>query len=229
MIKEIPKYERPREKLLLNGVKSLSNSELLAIIIKSGTKGKSALEIANEILNNINSLNDLKDLELLELIKVKGLGNVKAMEILASIELGKRIILEKTYRKELRTASDIFEEYKHDFNYDVEHFVALYFDNKCHVICKKELFIGDNKVLLVKPNEIFKYAIKIGSQAIVVMHNHPSGNPTPSKQDITFTNSLIKMARAMEIILLDHIIIGDSYYSFNENGKILWYNIYWWL
>ena len=226
MIKEIPKYERPREKLLLNGVKSLSNSELLAIIIKSGTKGKSAIEIANEILNNINSLKDLKDMELLELIKVKGLGEVKAMEIIASIELGKRIILEKTYRKELRSAKEIFEEYKHDLKYDVEHFIALYFDNKCHLICKKELFVGDNKVLLVKPNEIFKYALKIGSQAVVVIHNHPSGDPTPSNQDIIFTKSLVKMARATEIVLLDHIIIGDDYYFFNENNKIVWYNIF---
>ena len=220
MIKEIPKYERPREKLLLNGVKSLSNNELLAIIIKSGTKGKSAIEISKEILNNINSLRDLKDLELLELTKIKGIWNVKAMEILASIELGFRIISEKTQKKLLGSPYEIYEEYKHDLDYKVEHFIAIYFDNKCHVICKKDLFVGDNNILVPNPNELFRYAIKIGSQAVVVMHNHPSGDPTPSKADISYTHKLMKMANALNIVLLDHIIVGNYYYSFSENGKL---------
>jgi len=220
MIKEIPKYERPREKLLLNGVKSLSNKELLAIIIKSGTKGKSAIELAEEILNSINSLKELKNLELLELNRIKGLGNVKAMEILASIELGLRIISEKTIKKQLSSPSEIYEEYKHRLDYNTEHFIALYFDTKCHVIMEKEIFIGDNNLLILKPNEIFRYAIKIGSQAIVVMHNHPSGDATPSNADIAFTNKLVKMGNALNIVIMDHIIIGNNYYSFTENGKM---------
>lgn len=220
MIKEIPKYERPREKLLLNGVKSLSNKELLAIIIKSGTKGKSAIEIAEEILNSINSLKELKDLELLELNKIKGLGDVKAMEIIASIELGLRIVSEKTFNKQLASPYEIYEEYKHRLDYNNEHFIALYFDNKCHVIAEKELFIGDNNILLLKPNEIFRYAIKIGSQAIVIMHNHPTGDATPSKADIAFTNKLVKMGNALNVVIMDHIIIGNYYYSFTENGKM---------
>ena len=220
MIKEIPKYERPREKCLLNGIKSLSNKELLAIIIKSGTKGKSAIEISNEILNNINSLKELKDLELLELTKIKGLGQVKAIEILASIELGFRIISEKTQNKILASPYEIYEEYKHDLDYNTEHFIAIYFDNKCHAICKKDLFVGDNNILTPKPNEIFRYAIKIGSPAIVVMHNHPSGDTTPSRADINFTKNLIKMGNALNIVILDHIIVGNYYYSFSENDKL---------
>lgn len=220
MIKEMPKYERPREKLLTNGIKTLSNMELLAIIIKSGTKGKSAIEISDEILNSINSLKDLNDLELLELTKIKGLGKVKAMEILASIELGRRITIEKTYRKQLLTAIDIFDEYKHDLEYTTEHFLAIYFDSKCHVICTKELFKGDIKNTILNPGEIFKYAIKIGAPALVVLHNHPTGDPTPSKADIEFTESLKDYSCVTDITLLDHIIVGDYYYSFNEDGKI---------
>ena len=220
MIKELPVYERPREKLLRNGISSLSNMELLAIIIKNGTKGKSAIEISDEILKSLNSLKYLNRLELLELTKIKGLGEVKAMEILASIELGKRIAMEKTYRKKLMSPTEIFNEYKHDLEYPVEHFVALYFDAKCHVICKKEIFVGDIKTLALNPNEIFKYAIKIGAPAVVIMHNHPTGDPTPSKADIEFTNLVKDISEITNITLLDHIIVGTHYYSFGEDGKI---------
>ena len=221
MIKEIPKYERPREKMLKNGCKALSNRELLAIIIKSGVKGKSAIELADEILYSINSLNDLKDLELLELTKIKGLGNVKAMEILCAIELGKRIALEKNSKKRLTNSSEIYLAYKdYLLDFKVEHFIAIYFDSKCHVLAMKHLFSGDTNMVFAKPNEIFRYAIKIGAPAVVVMHNHPSGDSTPSRNDYEFTENLIGMAEATNILLLDHIIVGNSYYSFNDNGFI---------
>lgn len=220
MIKEIPKYDRPREKMIKNGINTLSNTELLAIIIKSGTKGKSALEISNEILHSINSLKDLRELELLELTNIKGVGVVKAMEILASIELGKRIALEKISRKKLRSAFEIFNEYKNYLDFPVEHFIAIYFDNKCNVICMKELVSGNPSEVGLKPNEIFKYAIKINAPALVVMHNHPSGDATPSIKDISYTENLKLLAEATNITLLDHIIVGNYYYSFNENGKL---------
>ena len=142
------------------------------------------------------------------------------MEILASIELGRRITIEKTYRKQLLSAIDIFDEYKHDLEYNTEHFLAIYFDSKCHVICTKELFKGDIKSTILNPSEIFKYAIKIGAPALAVLHNHPTGDPTPSKADIEFTESLKDYSSITDIALLDHIIVGDYYYSFNEDGKI---------
>lgn len=221
MIKDVPIYERPREKMLKNGVATLSNRELLAIIIKSGTKGKSAIEIAEEILYSINSLKDLKDLELLEITKIKGVGKVKAMEIICAIELGKRIALEKRERIQLTNASEIYKEYKDELiDYKVEHFIAIYFDTKCHVLAMKHLFSGDTNMVYARPNEIFRYAIKIGAPALVVMHNHPSGDCRPSENDLEFTESLRVMAEAMDIALLDHIIVGNSYYSFNDNGFI---------
>ena len=220
MIKEIPKYERPREKLLLNGVKSLSNNELLAIIIKSGTKGKSALEISNEILHNINKLKDLKDIELMELKKIKGLGSVKAMEIIASIELGYRIINDKTSNKQYTSSKELYEEFKFMLDKKVETFIALYFDSKCHLISYKELFMGDYTLISPKPNEIFKYALKSSASGVVVMHNHPSGDPTPSISDMEFTSNLSKIAELMNVLLLDHIIVGNTYYSFQEEGML---------
>ncbi|MBP5445878.1 MAG: DNA repair protein RadC [Acholeplasmatales bacterium] len=220
MIKEIPKYERPREKLLKNGIKTLSNTELLAIILKSGTKGKSVIDLSNEILYSINSLKDLNDLELLEITKIKGVGKVKAMEILASIELGRRIYLEKNDKIRFKTSKEIYLIYKDILNYSVEHFYVLYFDSKLNLICEKDLFTGDSNLVIPKPNEIFKYAIKIGAQSFVIMHNHPSGDPKPSKKDIIFTSDIKIMSETMNILLLDHIIIGDDYYSFLENGKI---------
>ena len=220
MIKEIPEFERPREKMLKNGVKSLSNIELLAIIIKSGVKGKSAIELAEEILYSLNSLKDLKDLELHEITKIKGVGEVKAMEIICAIELGKRISLEKKNRKKLKTSREIFEAYKDSLDFTTEHSIAIYFDSKCNVICEKEVFKGDINGIHAKPNEIFRYAIKIGAPAIVVLHNHPSGDPTPSDEDYNYTKSLEALADATNIVLLDHIIIGNTYYSFNDNGLL---------
>ena len=220
MIKEIPKCERPREKLLNNGVKSLSNIELLAIIIKSGVKGKSAIELSEEILYSLNSLKDLKDLEIEEITKIKGLGIVKAMEIICAIELGKRIVLEKQKVKKYTSSNEIFEAYRHELDFKTEHFIAIYFDSKCNVICKKDIFSGDVNSIGAKPNEIFRYAIKLGAPALVVMHNHPSGDPTPSKSDFDYTNNLVSLAEATNIVLLDHIIVGNTYYSFNDNGLL---------
>lgn len=219
MIKDVPKYERPREKMLEKGVESLSNRELLAIILKSGTKGKSAIEIAEEILYSINSLNDLKDIELLEITKIKGVGIVKAMEIICAIELGKRMALERKEKKKLRNALEIYLAYKsYLVDYKVEHFIAIYFDSKCNVLTMKHLFSGDTNMVLANPNEIFRYAIKISAQGVVVMHNHPSGDATPSDNDRDFTLKLLEIADATNIILLDHIIVGNNYYSFNDNG-----------
>ena len=224
MIKEIPKYERPREKMLKNGIKSLSNAELLAIILKNGTKGKSVLELANEILYSINSLNDLKDLELNEVTKIKGIGKVKAMEIMASIELGLRIVTNKNKKIKYNNAKEIFEAYRYELNYPVEHFACLYFDAKLNLISKKDLFSGDINTMPIKPNEIFKYAIKNNATGIVILHNHPTGDATPSLSDINFTNDIKLLADATNIIFLDHIIIGDDYYSFHENIRI-WKNV----
>ena len=220
MIKEIPKYERPREKLLREGVSNLSNVELLAVIIKSGIKGKSALELSEEILYSLNSLNDLKDLELQEITNIKGVGLVKAMEIICAIELGKRIANERKVGKRLKSSKEIYDAYKGFLDYKNERFIAIYFDSKCNVICMKELFSGDANTLRLKPNEIFRYAIKIGSPAVVVMHNHPTGDPTPSDGDIEYTDRLQVLAQATNIVLLDHIIVGSTYYSFADNGLL---------
>ena len=220
MIKEIPKYERPREKLLREGVSNLSNIELLAVIIKSGIKGKSALELSEEILYSINSLKELKDLELQEITNIKGVGLVKAMEIICAIELGKRISNERKINKKLKSPKEIYEAYKGYLDYKTEHFIAIYLDSKCNVITMKEICSGDVNTIRLSPNEIFRYAIKIGSSSVVVMHNHPTGDPTPSNADIEYTEKLQVMANAINVLLLDHIIVGNTYYSFADNGLL---------
>lgn len=220
MIKEMPIYERPREKLMLNGVKKLSNIELLAIIIKNGTKGKSAMEISQEILYSLSSLSELKDLELLEIMKVKGIGKVKGMEILCAIELGKRILNHSDRKANFKNAQNIFEFLRFKLDYPQEHFMVLYLDNKCNLLIDKELFVGNRSQVIASPNEIFKYALKIGATGVVLAHNHPSGDPTPSKADIELTKEISKVGKVMNVFVLDHVIIGYDYYSFNEHKII---------
>ena len=142
------------------------------------------------------------------------------MEIICAIELGKRISNERKVGIRLKSSKEIYEAYKGFLDYKNEHFIAIYFDSKCNVICMKQLFSGDVNTLRLSPNEIFRYAIKIGSPAIVVMHNHPTGDPTPSNGDIEYTDKLQVMASATNIILLDHIIVGNTYYSFADNGLL---------
>lgn len=218
MIKEMPLYERPREKLINNGVSSLSNIELLAIIIKNGTRGKSAVELSSEILYSINSLSDLKDIELLEIVKIKGIGKVKAMEILCAIELGKRILNHSEEKMIFNNAKTVFTYLKHRLDYPQEHFVVMYLNQKCCLLTLKELFVGSKSQVLASPNEIFKYAIKIGAVSIILSHNHPSGDSTPSNADIKITKEITDIGKSMNILVLDHIIIGDEYYSFNEHN-----------
>lgn len=220
-IKEIPKNERPREKLKELGVSNLTNKELLAIILKTGTKNKNVEDLALEILNKYK-LNELKEISINELIKIKGIGEVKAIEIITAIELGKRIF---SYpKKELKTfhnPKEIWKYYKYLFiDKKQELFYCLYFDNKQRIIGKKLLFIGTINQSIIHPREIFKEAYKLSASSIICLHNHPSNDITPSKEDVDFTKKIIEIGKIQGIPILDHIIITDNlYYSFYEQNK----------
>ncbi len=219
-IKEIPQSERPREKLIQNGVEGLTNIELLAIILKNGTKNKSVIEISKELIYSIDDINALKDLSIKDLIKYEGIGMVKAIEIVASIELGRRVLAYRNRDISFKTANDVFlylKEYQHKSQ---EHFIALYLDSKCQLISKKLIYIGTQNKILFNTTDILKEAIRLSSVGIIIAHNHPSGDPTPSKEDIKNTLMINDACKIMQIELLDHIIIGNTYYSFGENGKI---------
>lgn len=222
-IKEIPKEERPRERLKEVGVEQLTNVEILSIILKTGTKNKNVKDLAIDILNHYD-LNKLKDISINDLMKIKGIGEVKAVELLASIELGKRILLKDVKKLEiLDNPKIIWESSRYLLNdKKQEYFYCLYFDNKQRLIERKLLFMGTINRSITHMREIFKEAYKLSASSIVCIHNHPSNDVTPSKEDIKFTKNLFKTGELQGIPVADHIIIGDdSYYSFYEHINIL--------
>ena len=222
-IKEIPKEERPRERLKEVGVEQLTNVEILSIILKTGTKNKNVKDLAIDILNHYD-LNKLKDISINDLMKIKGIGEVKAIELLASIELGKRILLKDVKKLEILDNPKIIWESSRYLlnNKKQEYFYCLYFDNKQRLIERKLLFMGTINRSVTHMREIFKEAYKLSASSIVCIHNHPSNDVTPSKEDIKFTKNLFKTGELQGIPVADHIIIGDdSYYSFYEHINIL--------
>lgn len=218
-IKDIPKEERPRERLLKYGVKSLSNEELLSIILKTGTKKYSVKTLSMILLSEINDISELKNMTYNKLVKIDGIGNVKASEVLAAIELGKRVFYQKDKSEVILNNSNLIYEYFKDLFIDVkqEEFYAIYLDSKSKLISYKMLFKGTLNSSCVHPREVFKNAYLESANSIIVMHNHPSGDPTPSKQDNELTKYLIQIGNIMSLPVVDHVIIGkNKYFSFYE-------------
>ncbi len=220
-LKEIPKNERPRERLINDGADKLSNEELIAIILKNGTKNKSVKELSLEILREYKNISNLKNISIEKLQNIKGIGLVKAIELVAVIELGKRIFLSNSIvsNKRLLSSKEIWEDTKYLFNgKKQEYFYCLYFNNKQELIERKLLFMGTINRSVVHPREVFKEAYLHSASNIICMHNHPSGDVTPSREDINFTRNLVEIGRMQGIPVIDHIIVSDnSYYSFYEN------------
>ena len=220
-IKELPASERPRERLIQIGPENLSDKELLAIILKTGTKNKNVTELALELLKEY-PIASLKDVSLPSLKKIKGIGETKAIELLATIELGKRIYLMPTTKlTKLTSATNIYINKKHLFyNKNQEYLYVLYFNSNNELLETKLLFIGTINESVVHPREVFKEAYRLSATYIICIHNHPSNNTTPSKEDISFTNALKQTGLIHGIKLIDHIIFGyDNFYSFYEDKK----------
>ena len=224
LIKDLPECEKPRERMLEYGVENLSNVDLLSIILRNGVKDISVKEVAINIWNNVESINDLSSLGVRELSNIKGVGPVKAITLLASIELGKRVsIKEAKANMSLSNKEKIHEVFKKFFiNENQEKFLAIFLDNKKCLINYKILFIGTNNASIAHPREVFMEAIKANASAVVVMHNHPSGNVLPSEEDKNITEKLIQSGYMLGIPLLDHIITnGEEYYSFYDEFKAI--------
>ena len=222
-IKDIPKEERPRERLKEVGAESLTNKELLAIILKSGTKGKNVEELALEILNKF-SLTELKEINITDLKKLSGIGEEKAIELVACIEFGKRIFLEKEESlKKLDNPTSIWKSARYLLSgKKQEYFYCYYFNNKQELIERKLIFMGTINHSTTHTREIFKEAYKVSASSIVCIHNHPTNDVTPSRADIEFTKRLMKTGNIQGIPVVDHIIVGDnSFYSFYEHLNIL--------
>ena len=216
-IKELPESERPYEKLEMYGEKMLSNSELLAIILKSGTKEKTSIELANEILcmKNNNSLRCLQEITIDEYKSIKGIGRVKAIELKAICELAKRMARPtKELKVQIKHAQDVANVMMDELRYEKREIVRLLILNTKNIILKIiDVSIGGTSSAHIEPKEILVEPIKIGAPKIILVHNHPSGDSTPSESDILVTKRICKAAEILGIQLLDHIVIGDGNYK----------------
>lgn len=221
LIRQIPMEERPRERLVKYGAKNLSTEDLIAIILKTGTKDYSSKYLASEILKKVKNISDLKNITLGNLININGIGAVKAIEFLAALELGRRVYESKPLDNNLKfnSAVKIFNHFKSEMDgLKQEYFYCVYLDQNKRLIDKKLLFKGTLNKSLIHPREIFKWAYLSSSAYIICVHNHPSGNVIPSTEDINITDALVKIGKLQGIPVIDHIIIGNNnYYSFYEN------------
>jgi DNA repair protein RadC len=222
-IKEIPQDERPRERLLCYGVEQLSNEELLAILLKTGTRDMSAKVLASYLLKEIGNISELQHTSYQVLAQMKGIGRAKACTLLAAVELGKRVLQKKSILYQKFTDAYQVASYYQDKigHFKQEYFICIYLDVSKKLIHEKVLFIGTLNRSLVHPREVFKEAYQVSASSIICVHNHPSGEVLPSKEDVLFTSQLVKVGKMLGIEVIDHIIIGeDKYYSFFENNRI---------
>lgn len=223
-LKDLPDFEKPRERLIKYGKENISNSELIEIILKSGTRKVGLKEISHNILSSVNNINELKNMEIGFLMNINGMSKIKAIELVAAIELGRRIYEDNLYNDlvYLTNPSSIINYFHSLFkNEKQELFFVVYLDNQKKYIDKKLLFKGTVNYSLVHPREIFKEAYLLSSTYIICIHNHPSGNASPSSNDIELTRKIKQIGNLHGIALLDHIIIGsDNYYSFFEDNNL---------
>ncbi|MEG0919450.1 MAG: DNA repair protein RadC [Anaerovoracaceae bacterium] len=223
-INEMAMVERPREKMIKYGSEILSNSELLAIILKTGTRKKSVMDLADEVLNyGTDGLRSLMEMSFEELMQINGVGLAKATEILATIELGKRFSTSKVLdRGRIESVNDVVNLYMEEMRYfKKEYFRAILLDSKGKIISTVNVSVGDLSSSVVHPRETFVIAIKRSAASIILLHNHPSGNPEPSEADISVTKRLAESGELLGIKILDHIIIGDgTFFSMKSKGII---------
>lgn len=220
-IKELPREERPRERLAKHGAEVLSNAELLAILLRTGTKNESAISLAHKILVQEQGLRYLVDSDIDQLSCINGIGQAKASQIKAAIELGKRLAaFQLGVDKPVKSPKDVADLLMEDMRYlKKEHMKLVLLNIKCNLISVEEISIGSLNASIVHPREVFSPAIRKSSASIIMVHNHPSGDPTPSKEDTAITARIDEAGRLIGIDLVDHVIIGDGrYISMKEKG-----------
>ena len=214
-MKELPMSERPYEKLEMYGESTLSNAELIAIIIKSGTKDESSVEIAQKILalekNGENNLRFLQNISIEEFMSIKGIGKVKAIQLKALGELTKRISRPiDTSQIQINSPEDVANLLTDELKFEKREIVKAIILNSKNVVIKiVDVCFGGTNTAILKPKDVLQEAIKLGAPKIILVHNHPSGDPTPSRSDFDFTERMVQASKIMGIELLDHIVIGD--------------------
>lgn len=223
MMKDLPAEERPREKLMKRGAQSLSNAELLAILLRTGTQEESVMRVAERILieSGEDGLSGLAHASIESLMKRKGVGEAKAITIAAALELGKRVAAGESQKRVIIHSSDDVAKYMMPrLRYcDREHFYVVLLNTKNHVITAPLISVGTLSESLVHPRELFKEAVNHSASSVILVHNHPSGDPSPSREDILLTKRIAEGGKLLDIRVLDHVIIGDNtYISLREQG-----------
>ncbi len=221
-IKDLPVSERPRERLIRQGANALSDAELLAVILRTGTMYENVVDLAKRMLRDFN-IKTLSQASLTQLKKFSGINTVKACQLLASFELGKRVY---AFTKEgcvfINTSKDVVKLLKPELSFlKREHFLGLYLDSRNCLLKKETVSIGGLNTSIVHPREIFKVAIQESANSVIVVHNHPSGNPKPSRDDVDITKKLVKAGDIVGISLLDHIILGENSYVSMAESKLV--------
>ena len=214
----------PRERLAKEGVEALSNQELLAILLRTGTRQASVFEIAQKVLSNLSSLTDLKKMTLQELQSLSGIGRVKAIELQAMIELGHRIHKHETLEMEsILSSQKLAKKMQQELGHKKqEHLVALYLNTQNQIIHQQTIFIGSATRSIAEPREILHYAIKHMAISLILVHNHPSGAVSPSRNDDHVTKLVKEACDLMGIVLLDHLIVShSSYFSYREKTDLI--------
>lgn len=228
-IKELPESERPYEKLQIYGADKLSNAELLAIIIKTGNKECTSVELANKVLslgkkNNSNILRNMLDYSIEEFMKIKGIGKVKAIQLVAIGELAKRMSKPlNILNLKITSPKDVYNLLIDELRYEKRELIkVIILNTKNNILKIVDLGAGGTSFAVLEPKDILLEVIKVNAPKMILIHNHPSGNPTPSKQDLEVTKRLIECSKLLGIELLDHIVIGDGKYESIFSKKGLW-------
>ncbi|HPG38252.1 MAG TPA: DNA repair protein RadC [bacterium] len=222
-IPDWPQDERPRERMLNHGPEALSEAELLAILLRTGSGKKTSVDLARNLLKSHEGLRGLDQQPISVLCEEKGIGLAKACQIKAALEIAKRLVQQKVRVKEQLSSSEDAYHYVHLRMRDLTHeeFRVVFLTNHNDVIAERMLFSGSVTESVVSARNIVQLAIELSAVKVILLHNHPSGNPNPSAEDKMVTQKIIKACSFFDVIVLDHIVIGnDSYYSFADHGLI---------
>ena len=221
--KNISDEEKPREKALKYGFKRLSNVEIIALFLRTGSKKKSVLSLSQQLLEQISGIGGLINLKYKQIVQIKGIGRAKALGLLASFELVRRIKLIDINKVKfyITSPTDVYDIMEYDFDQvDFEHFYVLLLDNKNQLINKKQLYQGTQNQILIDLKDIFEFVLENRAKKMICVHNHPSGNSLPSKEDLETTKQIWEIAKKLNIVFIDHIIFGkNELYSIILNTK----------
>ncbi len=221
-IRDLPQSERPRERLKEYGAKHLSNTELIAILLRTGVQGENVLSLSSRVLSQVDGLAGLGRSTFAELCSVRGLSEAKACQLLAGLELGRRFLsLVPEERVAINSPQDVANLLAGEMaTLDQEHLKVLLLNTKTEVLRIEEIYVGNVNASVVRPAEVIRPAVRDNAPFIIVVHNHPSGDPTPSAEDVSITKELVSAGKLMGVELLDHVVIGNGnrYVSLNEKG-----------